>query len=90
MLHAIEQAASPDEVNRKEAKAEQNDEPAWARSYKQDDAERQKRESAKDAKRSPSLLKRLENKWWHDDNLPPVPFSRTRLKVGQNVPQHRL
>lgn len=61
-LHAVKEAARPEEINGQQAQAEQNHEPTRARSHKEHDAEREQQKSAQDAKRSPRLLKRLENK----------------------------
>lgn len=74
LLQAIEETASPDEIDGQQAKAEKNDEPARPRRHEQHHAKNQKSETAEDAESAARLLKRFEDNEGHGYWLPSVPL----------------
>jgi hypothetical protein len=59
LLHAVEQAASPNEVNGQQAEAQSNGKPSGPRSQEQHHAESEERETGEDSERPSRFLKRF-------------------------------
>jgi hypothetical protein len=62
LLHAVEKAASPNEINGQQAETKNNGEPAGTGTDEENDAESQKREPGDNAEDAERLAERFEDK----------------------------